>query len=95
MSSRSRCPLPERQLYLLQRALAVIGVDKFDVRFRRQFLVCEAERPLPGWIEPLEVASEVEAAEHVDGAAALTMSCRRAGLRLKAKADGTRQVDAL
>lgn len=41
-------------------------MDELEQRLRLQFFTAEPKRLLPGWIEPFEVAAEMDDAEHVD-----------------------------
>src|SRR6185437_5217802 len=52
---------------LFQCARAVVRVHELDERTRHQLSARKSKRALPGRVEFLEVAVEVEAAEHVDG----------------------------
>ena len=61
-----RLPAGPDSPVLVDRALAVFGMDELDHRLRLQFLTAEPERLLPRWIQPLEVAAEVSDAQLVD-----------------------------
>src|SRR5258705_8383918 len=51
---------------LVERAIAIVGMHELDEPARHQLFAREAERALPGGIEPAKVAVEVEHAEHVE-----------------------------